>query len=168
MIAESEYKAYFESLATKHIAIAHSNADKAFFYIDNPYELSTIDDALGYISKRICVLVDVPERLINDNNSTNYVDKISCQFTILKRESDKTLLVEARDSVLPIVEDFLVRIRQNQSAGTLFGDNKNRMKIDNVKIDPVGPMKLEWYGYTAIVTIICPFAPAVNDANWLP
>ncbi|MBC7615343.1 MAG: hypothetical protein H7202_04690, partial [Pedobacter sp.] len=105
MISESAYKTYFENLATKHVAITHSDADKAFFYIYNPCELSSIDNALGYIKKRIALLVDVPERLIKDHNSNNYTDKISCQFTILKRESDKTKLVEARDAVLPIVED---------------------------------------------------------------
>jgi hypothetical protein len=167
MITETAYKNYFENLAAKHIGLAHSATNQAFFYIDNPYELSAIDLALGYMASKKCLLLDVPDRLWDDNASNNYTDKITCQFTILKRESDKSLLLEARNQTMAIVEDFLVKIRQDQSARILLGSVNAKMRIADVKIDAVGPMKLEWYGYTVLVSIICPFSPAVNNGNWL-
>ena len=168
MITETAYKAYFENLAAKHIALAHSEQNKSFFYIDNPFELTAIDQALGYMQSNKCLLLDVPDRLWDDNASNNYTDKISCQFTVLKRESDKTQLLNARNETLAIVEDFLVKIRQNQSSRTLFNSTNAHMRIENVSIQAVGPMKLEWYGYTVVVSIICPFVPAKNAGNWLP
>lgn len=169
MITETAYKAYFQNLAEKHVALQHSEeSNKSFFYIDNFFELSAIDNALGYMTSKKCILVDVPDRLWDDNNSNNYTDKIRCQFTILKRESDKTQLLNARNECLAIVEDFLVKIRQDQTARTLFGGSKAHMRIENVNIQAIGPEKIEWYGYTVIFTIICPFAPAVNTGNWLP
>ncbi len=168
MINETTYKSYFENLAAKHIALQHTPQNQSFFYIDNPFELSQIDNALGYMTSTKCLLLDVPDRLLDDNASNNYTDKIACQFTILKRESDRMQLLNARNEILVIIEDFLVKIRQDQSAGNLFGDSKARMRIANVNIQAVGPMKLDWYGYTVVFTVICPFAPAVNNANWLP
>lgn len=167
MIAEAAYKNYFENLATKHIGIQHTEASKAFFYIDNPFDLNAMDAALRNITKKTCLLLDVPVRLMDDNRSNNYVEDLECQFSILTLESDKTKLIQARDLVLPIVEDFLVKIRQDQSAGLLLGLQQSRMNIRNVRIEPIGPINISWYGYTAVIALSCPFAPAVNSGNWL-
>lgn len=168
MITENALKSYFENLATKHATLQHSPENPSFFYIDNPYELTAIDAALRNMTAEIALLVDTPERNLDDNLSNNYVESINIQFTILKKENDSTLLLEARDAVLPVINDFLVKIRQNASDRSLVGSSLNRMRITNVKIDPVGPMNLEWYGYTVIITVACPLALNTNDAIWLP
>ena len=168
MITEQSLRSYFENLAAKHTVLTHSEENPSFFYIDNPYELNAIDEALRNMSQEICALVDTPDRVLNDNASGNYVEAINLQFTILKKQSDSTLLLQTRDAVLPIISDFLVKVRQDNHTGNIFGSATAKMKIVNVKIEPVGPMNLEWYGYTAIITLTCPLALTPNDAIWLP
>lgn len=167
MILESDYTAYFENLATKHVTVAHSPQAKSFFYIANPYELTAIEDHLRNLTKKVVIMLDAPGRVVDDSASNNYVEKLECQFTVLKKENDRKKQVIARDEVLPIAEDFIVKIKKDQSAGLLFGNRLNRMKIANVKVEPVGPMLLEWYGHTVIVTLSCPFALQENSGNWL-
>lgn len=168
MITETAYKSYFENLATKHQAIQHSSNTPAFFLIDNTYDLSSIDQGIRNLKKDVILVCDLPIRRLNDNQANSYYETVDCIFMILTKVSDKTTITTKRDEVLPIVNDFIVRMKLDAKSSQLFNDKMKTLSLSNNDVQPVGPINAQWYGYQVNLSIICPLALSKVDANWLP
>ena len=158
MKSEADYIEYYENLATQHKCIVHDEADKSFFYVENPDDLEEFDEYLRTIKKRVAMLLVANNGEFNDNGSNNYTDELNAQvYIVIRKTGDKTIR-ELNNEAKIILRSVIARTRK---------DHPKEFRINKVPYTPVGPMCENWYGYTAMLTFICPFGFSVDSGTWL-
>ncbi|MNK47606.1 hypothetical protein D3C87_664180 [compost metagenome] len=154
---------YFENLAKKCLPISHTAAQKAYFEIEDPEELNEFDEALRSMVKETCMLLVSEGGELDDNGSENYTDTVEYQVYILRRKKTTNSISGIRAEAKSILVEVLKKIKVD------FRTNvKSRFRISNTTYVKVGPMGDEgqWYGYTAILRFICPFASGLKGGIW--
>lgn len=157
-MTEQEFSCYFKTLAQNHKAILHSSQNNAFFYIETLDELTDFDEALRTMEGNVAMLLIANQGELSDANTNSYLDTIGGQLYILFRKRDDISIVEINTQAKQIIKDVFARVRK---------EHNTKFRINELPYQKVGPMNLEWYGYTAMFTFRCPFGFSVDCGTWL-
>jgi len=112
-MTEADYKEQFQSLAEKHRLLLHTEADKAFFYIDSVDELTDFDLALNAMNKHACMLLVASNGEFDDNNSENHVDEQNGEIYILMRKKNANTINDIYTQTKTILKDCLARTKSD-------------------------------------------------------
>lgn len=166
-MTEEHYKAYFQNLATQSKDLNHVEADKkkAFFVVDDPFDLSAIENALRSTVKFPAMLLDVPEFKPSGNGSANYTETVDGVFMIVKDAKPNTKAA-VRDECKAIGMRILFRMHYDYKRQMIEAGKYIAFKIDDVEVSAVGPMAVSCHGYMFSFRFVCPFGFTVSGANW--
>lgn len=161
-MTESQYIAYFKNLATQHKLINHDDdINRAFFYIENPDELNEFDEGLRTMSSDIAMLLTATMGEFDDAQSENHTDEINAQVYIVMRKKTDVNIREINQQCKEILLSVLARTKSD------YRNNfQTRFSISKIPYQKVGAMADEWYGYTSLISFICPFGYSINSAIW--
>lgn len=152
---------YLESKASAHPAIQHKvDGKKAFFVIDDPYNLEDFDNALRNFSSFPAMILEFGEGMLDDNNSGNYTDTIRGSFMIVDKydkHSGTERPRQIRARCLEVAKEILIQIRKDRNSQSIDPGKYIDFRIDNVPYVAVGPMSIQYYGYMVSFQFICPF-----------
>lgn len=164
---EAEYISYFENLAVKSKDLKHtvSGFKKSFMVVDNPYDLTAIDNAIRSSLKLPAMLLDIPQFTLTENRSANFTNRVDGVFMIIMKAS-KSNLVDVRDQCLKIGMKFLYRMHYDYKHQAIEAGKPVYFSMENTTIEPVGPLAVEHHGYLFSFSFICPFGFSVNGASW--
>lgn len=164
---EELLRAYFEELASKHKLIGHQAGVKdAFFYVENPYGLSEIDNALRNTLSFPALILDTPDGLVSDNTTKSYTDTINVSFAVVTRADDPISIRSARALCKSIGMSVVARVVTDARNKLLIADKHIPVRFES-DYSPIGPMIDAVYGYQFALQIICPFGFSVDSGNWL-
>lgn len=166
-MTEASYIAYFKNLATKSTDIAHveTTLKKSFFVVDNPFDLTEVDNALRSGIKLPAMLLDIPKFTPSGNGGANYTNTVEGTFVILQKAS-KGNLSSVRDECLQIGLKFLYRMHYDYKEQMIEAGRPVFFKMEDTDVEPVGPIAVEHYGYIFTFRFICPFSFSVSGASW--
>ena len=171
-MTEADLKQYFDKLATQSVDIKHDPAakKKSFFYIDNPFDLQAIENALRNTIQVPALLLDVPEIKPDSNGSTNYTVSMDCTFSIVTKAKGTDAIEAARTQCYQIGMKFLSTMHADSRKGTMIPGKRAYFRINedqcNVGLSPIGPMAIDFYGWLFSFRIVCPFSITVNSGDW--
>lgn len=167
MIDEEQFVSYFENLAIRSKAINHTkDGGKSFFYIEEPDDTSQFDDALRNAVTSPTFLLVADNGEFSDNNTENHTQEINGQFYVVAKITDRLNSRQARAFCLPIVVDFLARIKQDARKNEILARKIISFRIDKIPYQKVGPINDKWYGYTVWFSFTCPFGFSVTSGSW--
>lgn len=157
-----ELEKYLERKAAEHPEIEHDeeNGKKAFYIVDDPYDLSEFDNALRNFASFPAMILEFGEGTLDDNSSANYTDTIRGSFMIVDKYdkhkgTEKPREIRAR--CLEIAKQILFQIRKDRNSRAIEPGKYIDFRIDNVPYVPIGPMAIQYYGYVVSFQFICPF-----------
>jgi hypothetical protein len=167
MITEDQYIGYFEKLARAHRQLQHEvDGKECFFEVEDPDELNSFDDALRNLTSKTVMLIVAGEGELNDNNSENHVQIVDCQLYILQKETIGISPADIRSNCIEILRGILGRTKREALRNQMIPGKLITFRINNVPLRKVGPMNLNWYGYTALISFSCPFGYTVDSGTW--
>lgn len=166
MIDEELYVSYFENLAINSKDINHNESGKSFFYIDEPDDTEEFDQALRNSATSPAFLLTADQGEFTDSQSNNHNQGIDGQFYVLAKTSDTLSRKQARKLCLPIVIQFLAKMKMDTGRKAILPGKYVSFTIDKVPYQKVGPMNVQWYGYTVWFTFTCPLAFTVSSSSW--
>ncbi|MGJ1295527.1 hypothetical protein ACR777_15075 [Sphingobacterium spiritivorum] len=148
---------YLEQKASQHILINHNpeNDNKAFYVIEDSYDLDELDQALRNFASFPAMLTESYSGRLEDNESANYTDSLSIIFMIVDKRADDERVRDVRDRCLRIGKDILIKIRKDRNS-FLISPNKYVDFNINSNYSPIGPMLNSYYGYQFGIEIIIP------------
>lgn len=167
MVTEDQYIAYYENLAQKHTAILHDpQGKKSFFEVEDPTDLGGFDAALrGTVGDTVMLLV-AGENDLDDAESESHTQTTELELYILQRKKTGITVPAIRSACMGIITDILARTKQDARKQLVVPGKITYFNIRKLPVRQVGPMNLNWYGYTALITFSCPFACPVNSGTW--
>ncbi|RQO65074.1 hypothetical protein DBR40_24690 [Pedobacter sp. KBW01] len=166
MFDEELYVSYFENLAIDSKDINHTESGKSFFYIDEPDDTEEFDNALRDSATSPVFLLTADQGEFADAQSNNHTQEISGQFYVLARTGDLLSRKQARKLCLPIIIQFLAKMKKDAGRKAILPGKNVTFTIDKVPYQKVGPMNTQWYGYTVWYTFTCPLAFTVSSSSW--
>lgn len=154
---DAAYITYFEKLASLHPALQHApeKKHKAFFLIQNPFDLAEMDNAVRNNNCARVLLLDVPTGYMSDNGSANYTQHTKIDFFLLGKASSET--------VQPIRQDCfkigLGLIQKLRADGLSKKISTRAVYLDeeSIQYEPVGPIQASHYGYLFRLSLCCSF-----------
>lgn len=168
MITEDQIITYFERIAGANHVLKHNiDGGSSFFSVEDPDELSNFDDALRSMTGDIAFLTCAMEGELDDNGSENHVQSIDLQVFVVRRRNAGVSIASCRTECLEILTQLLGRIKRDARVpGNVIPGKKVEFKIAAIPVKKVGPMNMEWYGYTAFLRFSCPFGYTVDSGTW--
>jgi phosphopantetheine adenylyltransferase len=167
MVTEDQYISYFEKLAVAHKQILHDpEGITSFVEVEDPEELSAFDEALRSATGDTVMLIVAGEGELNDNDSENHVQTVDAQIYILQRKLDGRKTSDIRTATIGIIRDIVGRTKKDARYNSLIPGKIITFRINNIPVRKVGPISLEWYGHTALITFSCPFGYTVDSGTW--
>lgn len=164
---EAEYISYFRNLAIQSKDIGHtvSGLKKSFLVVDNPYDLTALDTAIRSTLKVPAMLLDIPQFTPTSNASASFTNTVDGVFMIIMK-AGKNNLATVRDECLSIGLKVLYRMHYDYKHQAIEPGKPVYFQMDNTKVEPVGPIAVEYHGYMFSFSFICPFGFSVNGASW--
>lgn len=167
MLTEDQFISYFEKLASANPLFAHDvDGVNSFFEVEDPEELTAFDAALRSTSASTVMLLVAGEGELDDNDSNSYLQAVECQIYILQKVETGVTIPAIRSACIQALTNVIGRTKKDSSAGTLISGKTINFRISKIPIRKVGPMNLQWYGYTALLTFTCPFGWKVDSGTW--
>ena len=168
MITEDPIIAYFERIAGAHHILKHDiEGARSFFSVEDPDELSNFDEALRSMTSDVAFLTCAMEGELEDNGSENHVQSIDLQVFVVRRIGTGVSIASCRTECLEILTQLLGRTKRDaRTPGGVIPGKKVEFNIAGVPVKKVGPMNMEWYGYTAFLRFSCPFGYTVDSGTW--
>lgn len=167
MLTEDQFISYFEKIATAHPLFAHDAAGiKSFFEVEDPEELTSFDAALRSTSASTVMLLVSGEGELDDNDSNNHLQAVEVQIYILQKLKTGITIPAIRSTCMQALVDILGFTKKAARENKLVPGKTINFRIEKVPVRKVGPMNLNWYGYTALLTFTCPFGWKLDSGTW--
>jgi hypothetical protein len=167
MLTEDQFISYFEKLANAHRTIAHNlDGQQSFFEVEDPDELSAFNEALRYATGSTVMLLVAGEGELDDNNSENHVQVVDFQIYILQKKETDVKTSDIRSVCIEVIKSIVGRTKHDCRRGRIVPGKSVNFRIENVPIRMVGPIELNWYGYTTQLSFTCPFGWSVDSGTW--
>lgn len=167
MITEDQLVAYYEKLAKSHHLIAHQvDGKKAFFEINEVFDLNNFDEALRTATGTTVMLITASESQLDDNNSESHNEELECEIYLLQRKKTGVSEKDIRTACKQILKEVLGRTKRDSRSQSIVPGERINFRISQIPVQKVGPMKLEWYGYQAVLRFTCPFGYTVDSGTW--
>lgn len=149
---------YLEHKVATSGSFTHDLTDnkKAFYVIDDPYNLSEFDEAIRSMTTFPAMLVEQLQGQLDDNDSANYTDTIQIGMIIIDKRAKETIRT-VRNRCFHIGKSILTDIRKDVPQLNIIPDKYVTMRIDNIPYTPVGPIADGYYGYIFQFEFIVPF-----------
>ena len=166
------YKAYFERLATLHLR--HTPEEKAYFYIKDKYNPKAFDDAIKSAGRTPALLVERYTYDVTDNANRNRFRHINGRFSVLVSATagDQQSVDAAEDLAEQISTSIILKMADDFGGGGFIAlDNGDQQRvffdINQVPVDPIGPVLQKYYGVTVGFIWKCPLKVSVPSGDWL-
>jgi hypothetical protein len=167
MVTEDQYISYFEKLAKAHRQIQHNpDGVSSFVEVEEPDELSAFDEALRSTTGDTVMLVVAAEGQLDDNSSENHVQTVDAQIYILQKKTDGIKTADIRTVTISIIRDILGRTKSDARLNSIIPGKVISFRINNIPVRKVGPINLDWYGHTVLISFTCPFGYTVDSGTW--
>lgn len=167
MVTEDECITYYENLAKVHKVIQHEvGGQKSFFEIEDLESLDNFDEALRNVVGSTVMLLYASDGELNDNDTENHNQELDCQIYILQRKTNAVAVSQIRSACIEIIKEVLGRTKREARQGLVFPGKIVQFRINKIPVRKVGPMCLDWFGYTALLTFTCPFGYTVDSGSW--
>lgn len=166
---EDQFVSYFENLAIQSKEINHmAGGVKSFFYIEDGYNLDEFDNALRKAVQSPTVMLVADDGMFNDNASASYNQEMDGQLLFIGKLGGGRTIRSIRAMCLPIALNFLAKMKYDAHKKQILPNPKDlvHFRIDRVPYEKIGPLSLEWYGYSVSFKFICPFGFSVTSAIW--
>lgn len=169
------YKTYWERLARRNKHIAHTDEEKAFFYVKDKYNPKAFDDAIKSAAKTTVFLLERYTSGLTDNLNKNYFRQVNGRFTIvlLTETGDQESIELAENKAEAIALSFIKKMNKDfgSSGGKIILDSGEQQpvffKFEELPVDPVGPLLQKYYGVTVGFPWRCPFPGIEDPGDWL-
>lgn len=161
-----QYISYFENLAKMSRDIAHNPAAgrESFFVVENPFDLSAIDNAIRDTLQLPALLLDIPDLDPSDNGSANFTEQIDGTFAIVKENQGDRSLVQSE--CLEIAKKFLFRMLKDSKERKIDPGKRVHLSLSDSQYTPIGPIAANYYGYLIAFRFTATFGPAVRAEDW--
>lgn len=152
---------YFEALCETHKQVQHSEDDKHFFKNQDD-----IENNLRAATKLPAVVMGPPEfsfaQTSHDGNyENNFISLLVLKFV---KPGDKDDEFTAYDYCKQIAIDFVSKIRKDAlDCNTIM----NGIAINQVRIEPVGPVMDNFYGVVCDITFDTDIDLDYDESKWL-
>ena len=167
MITDDHFTAYYQNLATLNRQLLHDvDGKRSFFVVEDADNLDNFDEALRAVNVDTMMLLVSEECELDDNESENHVQEVDLQVYILQRKRPGVSVSAIRAECLQILRDILGRTKSDARKNKVVEGKLINFRISNIPVRKVGPIFLEWYGYTAILRFGCPFGYSVDARTW--
>jgi len=167
MVTEDKYIEYVKKLASAHIDLQHGvNGVSSFFEIEDEENFGNFDDALRNATARTVMLLVAAEGELDDNGCDNHTQEMDCQFYILQKKRAGVTIPQIRSACIVIIKEILGRMKSDARSNKIVVGKNITFLISKVPYRKVGPMNLDWYGYTVMIRFTCPFGYTVDSGTW--
>lgn len=167
MLTEDLFISYFEKLAIAHLTIKHKAGGlKSFFEVEDTDELTAFDEAIRNATGSTVMLVVAGEGELDDNNSDSHVQVFDFQIYILQKLKTGVKISDIRSACMAVLKTVLARTKYDRRRDNIVPGKTVNFRIDKIPVRKVGPMSLNWYGYTAMLSFSCPFGLPVESGTW--
>lgn len=155
---------YFETIATEHIAIQHSDSEKHFARIN-------IDEVLGGLKTKLkfpALVVESPEGFFTDDTIDNVLRGYVIGFTIVDRvkpgdfDGEETVLAITEQMVMDIVSRLRKEHRDYSTAGII----SRAFQLNTVRWNKVGPLWENCFGWRCTFQVQNPNSLAYDEEKW--
>jgi hypothetical protein len=159
----NELVAYFENLASQHMAIQHTDSEKHFFRFELEEMLTGMRSQINYPA----LVLEGYDFEFVDHDSDNLQKKVNCAFMLLDKVSDKgdyDKIHELWDRIEEIGDELIVR---------LLSDKRERktpclayFHASTVTGTPITDMNLVHYGFRYSFELSWPVNNDINPEVW--
>lgn len=149
---------YMDRKAVQSPAIQHvpeSETDRAFFVIDDPYDLSEFDTAVRSFSKSPAMLFELMDGNLDDQNNASYLNTVNCSFMILDRVGENERIRDCRDRCYNIGKELIRDILKDVRDMAIVTDKMISCPLNSNYL-PVGAIDNQYYGYQFTLQFIGP------------
>jgi hypothetical protein len=167
------YKKYFERIAANHPDILHKPDAKAYFYIKDKYNLKAFDDAIKSAAKTPALLLERYTQDVTANRKNNRFRHIDGRFSILVNTvaGDESTIETAEERAEKIIISIIKKMEDDFGAGggSITIDNESQMvffDLEELPIDPIGPILNKYYGATVGFKWRCPLKATDAMVAW--
>lgn len=162
------YKAYFDNL------VAQSRRLKAFYFINDRYNLSAFDDAVKSIGLTPALLLEQYDYEIADKGSRNFMKSLQGQFNILIKttQGKQSTIDDAHTTGEKIADVIIARMRRDFDGGYTVAPDDASMsgtvffREIKAKVQAIGPISADYYGVGVIFTWENGFVEPVDNTEW--
>jgi hypothetical protein len=162
----SQYKAYFEQIATKYVPISHTEVVPRFVMMSVEEVISKNRKNLSFAEWTLVLFKPRFKHQINDSRLARLV--FEAGFEIIKENprSDEGV-VELQDEALDYCLEILAKMLRDKERGELPLETIEENSIDG---DPIESEFGSCVGHTVTFTYSVGFAKSkyINPINWLP
>lgn len=165
-MSEQDYINYFETLCLQSKDINHLNEGrKSFFYVDDPYDMDELDNALRNSLQYPAFILEVPTGMF-DAHATNYTDTPNCSFSIITKAKTLYEARVARNTCKEIGLKFLARMSEDSRYNQIIPNRIIHFRIEDINYESIGPMAADLYGYMFNFKFVCPLYFNVDAGIW--
>jgi len=165
---EDQLVTYFEKLAIQSKEINHNlNGKKSFFYVEDGFNLDEFDEKIRSAAQSPTLILVADDGTFSDNNTSNHTQEISADLLFIGRIKSNNTIRSIRSECLSIALHFLAKMKYDAGKSKIHPEGKKVFfRIDQIPYKKIGPLNLEWYGYSLTFTLTCPFGYTVNSGTW--
>lgn len=165
----TDYISYFKTAAVNNKVLAHVEKTHHTFY-----EIDIVDilDGLKTKLKFMSMLVECPESRIYDEKSDNIRKMVTGAFTIIKEAKAGDII--DREAVLDATQEVVEQILSKMLNDTRKSRRKSQLSPKiflepaSVRVQKIGPLPSELYGWRAEFTLNQPFHNnlVLDESKW--
>lgn len=156
MTDEEVYINYFENLAKADPDLKHLVNGQSFFCVENPFDFDEIDEAVRNKLSMPCMLLDLPDGSLSENQSKNRTDKIEGSFMILLKGNTTMERRKGRKEAKRIGKAIISKMKLD-SAASRAKPVWWSLDLENINYQGVGPIAESAFGMMFVFRIDCPF-----------
>lgn len=155
---DAAYIAYFEQLARQHPSLLHQPTEKrkSFFLIQNPLDLTEMDNAVRNNECARVLLLDIPTGYISDNTSANYTQHSKLDFFVLGKVSGGNNQWVSQDCFSIGIE--LIGQLRCDSMRQKIVKKPVYLQEEMIQYEPVGPIHVAHFGYSFSLQLCTSFS----------